>query len=194
MGYLDGPSFQDYIDWANGFWGDDLGASERLSDFDPGFCLSLGLRTRFSQYFALEVDFMTATKGTRTLYHTTNDGSFYNDLDLTIGAITLSVPLIFQFTEKQRVIPFIAAGGTVFPLRLDHAIEWTDRWSKTALAGNFSFGLESKIKSKLTVTARLDRTFGKAKMPVTRLVGTPENFDIDLSTTQIQAGILYSFQ
>ena len=67
-------------------------------------------------------------------------------------------------------------------------------WSKTALAGNFSFGLESKIKSKLTVTARLDRTFGKAKMPVTRLVGTPENFDIDLSTTQIQAGILYSFQ
>jgi opacity protein-like surface antigen len=194
MGYLDGPSFKDYIDWANGLWGDSLGAPERLNDFSAGFCLTLGLRTRFSQYFALEVDFLTASKSTRTAYHTTNDGTFYNSLDLTVGAITVSVPIIFQFTEGQRVVPFIAAGGTVFPLRLDHTLQFTDRWSKTALAGNFSFGLESKVQRKITVTARLDRTFGKAKMPVARYPGTPEKFDIDLSTTQIQAGVMYAFQ
>jgi hypothetical protein len=103
--------------------------------------------------------------------------------------------LIFQFTEQQRVIPFIAAGGTVFPLRLDHQLTtWGRRLTKTALAGNFSFGLESKVHGKMTATARFDRTFGKAKMPVSHPDYAPEKFDIDLSTTQIQAGILYSFQ
>jgi opacity protein-like surface antigen len=193
MGYLDGPSFTDYVDWANGYFGDSLGASERLDDFKPGFCLTLGLRTRFSQYFALEVDFLTASKSTRTEYHTI-EGPYYDGLDLTIGAVTVSVPIIFQFTDNQRIVPFIAGGGTVFPLRLDHRIQWTDRWSKTALAGNFSFGLDTKIRDKVTLTARLDRTFGKAKMPVAQLYGLPTKFDIDLTTTQIQVGVMYAFQ
>lgn len=190
IGYIQGPSFEDYIDWANEAYGA-LGATQTLDDFGGAIAVSIGLRSRFSRYFALEVDFLTSAKKTEVTY-ITNDGLVPQQLDLTIGAISFSLPIIFHFSNKQPVVPFVAAGATVFPLRLDHAVTWNIRHTKTAMAGNFAFGLESEIVTRWWLTARVDWTFGKANMPVTEtyLPLSDDKYEIDLSTTQFQIGVL----
>jgi len=201
VGYLDGPNFSDYVDWANQYYADTYGSTDKMHDFKSTFCFSVGLRTRFSQYFAFEVDFLTSAKKSKEVFYSADGNYNYPiTLDLNVGAITASVPILFQFSRNQRVVPFIAAGATVFPFGLDHTASttsyiYTDRLTKTALAFNFSLGAETKISRKMWLTARIDRTLGKASMPVNQMISSePDNFDIDLSTTQIQCGIMYSFQ
>jgi hypothetical protein len=189
IGYIGGPSFEEYVDWANNAYEDLYGSPEKLDDFGGAVCFTIGLRSRFSRYFALEVDFLTSTKKAEVSYSIPNEPPIPQELDLTIGAISFSIPIIFQFSNQQLIVPFVAAGVTVFPLRLDHR---PFRHTKTVLAGNFAAGLESQIASRWWLSARIDWTFGKANMPVTQTFQPPsyDKYEMDLSTTQIQLGVL----
>ena len=194
MGYIDGPDFQDYINWANEAY-PDTAQTGLLEDFGSGFCFSVGLRSRFSRYFAFEVDFQTASKKRRNSYRQDPYEPIPVSLDLTIASINFSVPVIFQFSQNQPAIPFVAAGVSVFPLRLDHRVgPYEIRQTKTALAGNFACGVDISFMSHWYITARADWTFGKANMPVTSYeVGPPyseEHYEMDLSTTSIQIGVM----
>ena len=140
---------------------------------------------------------MTATKRIRkTFIGSRNDTSFQipHELELNIVAISASVPVIFQFSKNQKIVPFIAAGVSIYPMRLDHAVDYWIRHTKTALAGNFGVGLDTKIMSKTWVTFRGDWTYGKVNMPVSQVIGGPDHFELDLNTTQIHAGIMHTFR
>ncbi len=192
IGWLNGPSFDDYVDWANQAYADEFGSTETMDDFGGSFCLSLGLRSRFSRYFAFEVDFLTSSKTRNQNFSVSGEPPIPIEMDLTIGAISFSIPVIFQFSGNQPLIPFVAAGATVFPLRFDHRIGYTIRHTKTAVAGNFAAGLEYRIMPKWWITARADWTFGKANMPVSQVnqPASDDHYDMDLSTTSFQIGIM----
>jgi hypothetical protein len=192
VGWLNGPTFEDYVNWANENYGGPSNSEGRLEDYGASFCLSIGLRSRFSRFFAFEVDFLTSSKKVNHTYTYASAEPLPVELDLTIGAISFSVPVIFHFTRGQRVIPFVAAGATVFPLRLDHRITYTDRHTKTAFAGNFAAGMDFKLMPQWWITARADWTFGKTNMPVSRTISplTDDKYEMDLTTTFFQIGVM----
>lgn len=191
-GVLHGPKFDEFTDWANQYY-TQLGATEKIKDFGNTFGFSIGLRTRFAYHFALEVDFSTSTKTTKRGF-TTADGIIIQELELNVAEISASVPVIFQFSDRQRVVPFLAAGVAVFPIRLDQRIDFWERHTKTALAGNFSAGIDTKISGRLWATLRGDWTYGKTDLDVAHPINGPDHFELNLNTTQIQAGIMYAFQ
>lgn len=195
IGYLNGPSFDDYVNWANQAYADQLGATETMDDFGGSICFSIGLRSRFSRYFGFEVDFMSSSKSTEKAYSNNVDvggGSVPVELDLNVGAISFSVPIIFHFSDRQPVVPFVAAGATVFPLRLDHRIGYGLRHTKTAFAGNFAAGLDIKVIPRWWITARADWTFGKTNMPIstTNRPLSDDKYELDLTSTFFQIGVM----
>jgi len=197
LGYLDGPHFDEFVDWANEYYSTNYNSTDSIGDFKGTADFSLGLRVRFSRHFAFEVDFMTATKRISEIFNGFRDSTTYHiphELELNIVAISASVPVILQFSKSQRIVPFLAAGVSVFPMRLDHAIDYWIRHTKTALAGNFGVGLDTRIMSKTWVTLRGDWTYGKANMPISQVYGGPDHFELDLNTTQIHAGIMHTFR
>jgi len=179
VGYTNGPYFDDFTDWANDYYHETYESNDSIGNFSGGFDFSIGLRIRFSRHFASEFDFLTYTMNIRKQFKGTGihvNESVSHDLELNV-AIILSV----------------------FPLRLDHRIDFRERHTKTALTVNFSAGLDVSITSKLWTTIRCDWTLGKANMPVSQIQYesgslSPASFSMDLSTTQIQAGIMYGFQ
>jgi hypothetical protein len=197
LGYLDGPHFDEFVNWANKYYSENYNSTDSIGDFKGTVDFSLGLRVRFSRHFAFEVDFMTATKRISRIFNGQVGGTVYHiphELELNVVAISASVPVILQFSKNQRIVPFLAAGVSVFPMRLDHAIDYWIRHTKTALAGNFGIGLDTRIMSKTWITLRGDWTYGKANMPVSQVYGTPDHFELDLNTTQIHAGVMHTFR
>jgi hypothetical protein len=197
LGYLQGPHFDEFVDWANEFYSENFNSTDSIGDFKGTVDFSLGLRVRFSRHFALEVDFMTATKRISEIfngYDSTAARHFAHDLELNVVAVSASVPVIFQFSQNQRIVPFIAGGISIFPMRLDHSVDYFIRHTKTALAANFGIGLDTKIMPKTWITLRGDWTYGKTNMPVSQVIGGPDHFEMDLNTAQFHIGIMHTFR
>lgn len=197
LGYTNGPHFDDFVDWANSYYSENIGSNDSISNFDGGFDFSIGLRIRFSRHFASEFDFLTYTLNIKEQFKGTGiyvNESVSHSLELNVAIISGAILVLFDFTNNQRMVPFIATGLSVFPLRLDHTIGlWTRRHTMTALTVNFSTGLDVSISSNIWATVRCDWTIGKANMPISQILYQPDSFSMDLSTTQIQAGIMYGF-
>jgi hypothetical protein len=196
LGYTQGPYFNDYVNWANQYYRDNFWSSDSMSDFEGGLSFSAGFRSRFSRHFAFEFDFAFHSMKTKKAFYNNITGVLIGaqDLRMNVAIFTGSVPLIFEFYDQQPLVPFIAAGVSIFSIRLDHTIMWGERHIKTALAGNFAVGCEIKITRKFCTPIRVDWTLGKIKMPVTQIQGQPNSFNLNLNVTQIQVGILYDFQ
>ncbi|MCP4582023.1 MAG: hypothetical protein GY839_10415 [candidate division Zixibacteria bacterium] len=197
IGYLDGPHFEEFVNWANQFYEEAYGSPEKIGDFKETAAATLGLRVRFTRHFAFEIDFMTASKKISKAFSIVGTTARVEQrLDLTVAAINASVPIMFQFSPRQTIVPFVAAGISIFPLRLDHQVDvFIIRQTKTAIAGNFAVGIDTPLYQKLRATLRADWTYGKASMPVTQtFFNEPDHFDIDLNTMSIQGGILYTFR
>ena len=196
LGYTQGPYFDDYVDWINQYYRDNYSSNETMEDFNGGFSFSAGFRNRFTRYFAFDFDFAFHSMRVKKTYYRSYDGARvgYQNLQMNVAIFTGSVPIILEFYDNQPLVPFIAAGISIFSLRLDHTIQWSERHIKTAIAGNFSIGCEVKLTQKLYADVRADWTLGEVNMPVTQIIGQPDNFDLSLSTTQLQIGILYGFQ
>jgi hypothetical protein len=197
LGYTHGPSFSKYFDWANNFYHDNFGTNERIKDFTGGVDIAMGIRNRFSRYFAVEFDFsVNSVTRQQTFHNNINPPPTIHrqNLDLNVAKFTASMPILLDFSDHQPFVPFVAAGITLFSLRLDHSITYTDRHTKVALAANFSTGIEKKIHGKIWADIRGDWTLGTTKMPVSQINNTPGSFDLSLNTAQLHFGILYNIE
>lgn len=197
LGYVWGPHFSDFIDWTNNHYANEFGSTDRIRDFKGGIDLSAGLRKRFSRYFGMEF---------KVGYHTSSikkqfdgfDGALpfsqTQNLNLDVMKIAVSPMILFDFYNKQQIVPFVSAGVTFFSMRLDHAIDYYIRHTKVALASNFSIGIETPLTRKIKGDIRGDWTIGSAQMPVSRLDGQPESFKMSLNTSQLHFGVVFGLE
>ncbi|MCD6162007.1 MAG: hypothetical protein J7K40_06305 [candidate division Zixibacteria bacterium] len=196
LGYSSGPHFEKFVNWANEYYYDTINSTDSIGDFKGSFDFSAGLRIRFSHHFAGEFDFLTYTLKTKQAFVGTgqfSDTVVNHNLDLNVAIFSASILVLLDFQNKQPIIPFAGTGISVFPMRLDHSIDYSIRHVQTALAANFTAGIDIRISQELSGSIRGDWTFGTTNMPVSPIYGEPESFKMDLSTTQIQAGIMYGF-
>jgi hypothetical protein len=196
-GYAKGPHFAKFVDWANAHYANEFGSTDRMKDFGGALNFAAGLRQRFSSYFGLEFDFSFHSTNIKKQFDGFDSGvpfSQLQNLNLDVNQITVSPLILFDFYDKQPIVPFVAAGVSIFSMRLDHAIDYYVRHTKVALASNFSVGVETKITGKLWGDFRGDWTIGSADMPVSQLNGQPESFNMSLNTAQIHFGVLYGIR
>jgi hypothetical protein len=196
-GYCQGPHFSKFVDWANAHYADEFGSTDRMKDFGGALDFAVGIRQRFSSYFGLEFDFSFHSSTIKKQFNGYDGGTPFSQtqhLDLDVNQITVSPLILFDFSEKQPIVPFVAAGVSIFSMRLDHAIDYYVRHTKVALASNFSVGAETRITGKLWGDIRGDWTIGSADMPVSQIYGQPENFNMNLNTAQIHFGIIYGIK
>lgn len=194
MGYTRGPYFDDFVNWANKYYAEEIGSTDSISNFKGGFDFSIGLRTRVSRQFALEFDFLTYVTKIQQVFRGQQGQTISQTLELNVAVMTVSGLVLFQFYDTQRIVPFVGTGISVFPVRLDQRIDFWERHTKTALAGNLAAGLEAKLYGKVWGTLRGDWTLGKTSLPVSYPYGQPDHFELNLTTAQLQAGVIYSFQ
>jgi hypothetical protein len=196
-GYVQGPHFTKFVDWANSYYANEFGSTDKMKDFGGGLNFAVGLRPRFSSYFGVEFDFAFHSSTIKKQFDGHIDDipfSQLQNLNLDVNQITVSPLILFDFYDKQPIVPFVAAGVTIFSMRLDHAIDYYVRHTKVALASNFSVGLETRITGKLWGDIRGDWTIGSADMPVSQVYGQPESFNMSLNTSQIHFGVLYGIR
>jgi hypothetical protein len=194
-GYARGPHFPKFIDWANNFYADHYGSTDKISDFSGGLNFAAGLRNRFSSNFAIEFDFAVHSTTTKRQFNGFDGAIPFSQsqyLDLNVAQITVSPMIVFDFSKKQLIVPFVSAGVSIFSMRLDHAIDYYVRHTKVALASNFSIGIETRLTGRLWGDIRGDWTIGSTQMPVSQINGQPESFNMSLNTAQIHFGILYA--
>jgi len=194
LGYTRGPYFDEFVNWANNYYAQEIGSTDSIGNFKGGVDFSLGLRVRFSRHFALEFDFLTYTTKIKQTFHSSQVGPISQNLELNVASMTASGLVLFQFNNTQRIVPFVGTGLSAFPIRLDHRIDFWERHTKTALAGNLTAGIEVKLLGKAWGTIRGDWTLGKTTMTVAHPFGQPDRFELNLTTAQIQAGVIYTIQ
>lgn len=194
-GYNSGPHFTKFVEWANAFYAANFMTDDKIDDFGGGLSFCAGIRHRFARYLAVEFSFGLHSVSTKKKFTNNNPSIPFpyqiQELDMNVAQFSASAPVILQLINDQRVIPYISAGVTAFSIRLDHAIDYTVRHTKVALAANFSAGMQVKIDNRLAANLRGLWTAGKATMPVSSIVGQPDEFELNLSTAQFQAGIIY---
>lgn len=187
LGYSSGPHFSKFVDWANDYYSQYFSSTDKIKDFNGGLDFSAGLRNRFSHNFAVEFDFgIHSTSIKKQL-----NGGQALKLDLNVAQFTVSPIIIFDFSDRQLVIPFVGAGISVYSMRLDHSIDYNYLHTKVALASNFMLGIDAKIKGKLWGDIRGDWTIGSAKMPISFISNQPESFTMSLNSAQFHIGIVY---
>jgi hypothetical protein len=77
LGYLDGPHFDEFVNWANKYYSENYNSTDSIGDFKGTVDFSLGLRVRFSRHFAFEVDFMTAVNRIHKTFYGIVDSTLY---------------------------------------------------------------------------------------------------------------------
>ena len=185
LGYSQGPSFEEYVKWVNNYYFEEYGSIDSMSDFSGSFDFSIGLRIRLSRYFASEFDFLTYSMKTSKNFTNSYGGEYPHTLELNVAIISASMMILFDFSDgrnSQLVVPFVASGVSVFPLRLDHRITYTVRHTTTSLAANFAAGFDIQITPKLWASLRGDWTLGKANIEVAQIDSSnqPSSFELDL--------------
>lgn len=194
VGYVSGPRFGEFVDWANEYYARTIHSADSINDFSATFGISAGLRYRLSRYFASELDFVSYSMTTKRLFLGTGDSAgvaIGQVLELNMAAISGSMLVLFDLTDKQPAIPFVRAGVSVFPIRLDHRILFWERHTQVAFALDLGAGLDVRILRKLFATVRGDWTFGSTKMSVAHPQFEPDRFTLDLDTMQLKVGVVY---
>lgn len=196
LGYVWGPHFSDFVDWANAYYANEFGSTDKIKDFKGGIDLGAGLRKRFSRNFGIEFRLgyhVCSTKKQFDGYYGTQPFRQMQDLKLYTMKISAAPMILFDFVDKQPVVPFVSAGVTFFSMRLDHAIDYVVRHTKVALASNFSIGAQMPITPKIKGDIRGEWTIGSAQMPVSYINGQPDSFKMSLNTSQIHFGVIFGF-
>jgi len=194
-GWTGGPHFTKFVEWANTYYETTFLTDDRIDDFGGGLSFCAGLSHRFARHLALDFDFALHSVSTSKLYINHNPAIPISDqaqeLDMNVAEFSASLPVIFQFSPNQPLVPFLAIGISAFSIRLDHAIDYNIRHTKVALAAGFSAGTQIRLDNRLSLNARGRWTAGKTTMPVSAIYGQPDRFQLNLATSQFLIGILY---
>lgn len=202
LGGATGPSFSDFTDYVNNTYKPILNnTQDKLKDFGSGFTLNIGYISRFHRNFAVDVGFSLyglKSKGTIRNYNPdTSLTGVYHDLDYQVGIFTGTIPIIFDFAPRQRVVPYVGVGISIFAMRLDDFRDdgqFTEalRDTRTAVGGHFEAGLAFKVTRRIWIDARGRWHDGTGHLLT--LEDLNRDFTIKQSIAQYSLGVDYFFR
>jgi hypothetical protein len=201
LGGTKGPTFSDFISYMNNTYH----PTKPMKNFGSNVSVSIGYISRFHRNFGLDVGF--SIYGLRSVGDFPDTSSaipesmFRHELDYLGAVFTATLPILFEFSPKQPVVPYIGIGISIFSMRLDDYYDVfqgnTDIYSdalrdtRTAVGGHFEAGVNVKINRRIWIDLRGRWHNGSGHL------ATYENnfadFSIKQNISQYSLGIDYFF-
>ena len=204
IGVVNGPEFSSFVDYVNDYYGERyLNTSDQLDRFGKAPTMSLGYILRLYPSFALDVGF--SIYNLRTKGEIINNNQTYpeygvrHDLEYQVGVFSVTVPVLFDFSPKQPVVPYVGIGVSIYAMRLDDIKDdgfrvVGSRDTGTAVGGQFETGFYTKISRKLWIDLKGKWHNGSGDLRAQEPGIQFDKFKIDQDLTQFSAGVVYFFR
>ncbi|MEE9554239.1 MAG: hypothetical protein V3W18_08080 [candidate division Zixibacteria bacterium] len=204
IGVVSGPEFASFIDYVNNYYGERyLNTSDKMDKFDKAPTMSLGYIWRFYPNFALDVGFTIYSLKTRGEIINNNPSymeyGIRHDLEYQVGVFSATIPVIFDFSPRQPVVPYVGIGISIFAMRLDDIkdngfIVSGSRDTGTAVGGHFETGLYVKVSQKIWIDLKGKWHNGSGSLRAQEPDIQFDKFTIDQDLAQFSAGVVYYFR
>jgi len=204
LGAAHGPSFSSFFNYINNLY--QVQPKEQLKDFGSNVAFQLGYISRFHRNFGIDVGI--SVYGLKSKGTFTNNDSLINvnrishDLQYQVGIFTATVPLIFEFMPRQKIIPYVGIGISIFAERLDDfrdaalnsgiLVSDAIRDTRTSVGGHFEAGVGYKINQRIWLDLRGRWHGGSGHLST--LENNLSDFAINQSVSQYMLGVDYFFR
>lgn len=205
LGAADGPTFASFIDYVNSYYGQRyFNTTDRLDKFGTSAAVSLGYLLRFYPSFALDVGF--------TIYSLKTKGQILNnnpaypneigvrhDLEYQAGVFSATIPVLFDFSRHQPLVPYVGLGISIFAMRLDDIRDdgyfvIAARDTGTGVGGQFEVGSYIKLSRKFWVDLKGRWFKGSGNIRAQEPAGLYDSYKMDQDITMLSGGLVYFFR
>jgi opacity protein-like surface antigen len=191
LGGTVGPSFSEFFDYIK-----DTYPSSKLKNFGGNVSFSVGYISRFHRNFAVDVGFSIYSLRTKGVFSDTGNLSSYQihrEFDYQAAIFTGTIPIYFEFSPGQPVVPYIGIGISIFSMRFDdYKNNYTLRDSRVAVGGHFQAGVGVKLTPRIWLDARGRWHGGSAHLST--FENNSHDFTIKQNVAQYGLGIDYFFR
>ena len=208
LGAAYGPHFSDFFNYIDSRY--QIQPNQQLKEFDKNFAFQLGYISRFHKNFGVDIGISVyglRSKGTFTNHNNLYEpGRLTHDLQYQVGLFTVTFPVIFEFTPKQKIIPYVGIGLSIFAARLDDYLDvlpdtgasssFANRDSRTSVGGHFEAGVGYKITRTIWLDLRGRWHSGSGHLAAIEPNSTGDltDFAINQSVAQYMLGVDYYFR
>lgn len=204
IGVVNGPEFASFVNYVNDYYGERfLNSTDRLDKMGNAATVNLGYLLRLYPSFALDVGF--------TIYNLETKGEIFNnnpaypefgvrhDLEYQVGIFSVTVPVLFDFSPKQPIVPYVGIGVSIYAMRLDDIKDdgtfvTGSRDTGTAVGGHFESGLYVKITRKIWIDLKGKWYNGSGSLRAQEPDIFFDKFTIDQDLSHFSAGVVYYFR
>jgi opacity protein-like surface antigen len=196
LGGTVGPTFSDFFDHLSRTY-----PSSKLKNFGGNASFSIGYISRFHRNFAIDAGFSIYSLKSRGAFSDTGAYSAVRidrEFDYQAAIFTGTLPIYFEFSPGQTIVPYVGVGISIFSMRLDDY--WSDvvsgslafRDSRVAVGGHFEAGVGFKLTSKILLDARARWHSGNGRLATFENGGN--DFSIKQNVAQYGLGVDYFFR
>jgi opacity protein-like surface antigen len=201
LGDTRGPSFSNFFDYLINTYH----PPKPLKEFKNNVSFNIGYISRFHRNFAIDIGFSIYALHSKGDFPNPNstdpNDRFRHELDYQAAIFTGTLPILFEFSPTQPVIPYVGIGLSIYSMRLDHfrdsysggAIQsFAQRDTRTAVGGHFEVGIDVKITGRIWLDLRGRWHDGTGHLST--LEDNFHDFSIKQNISQLSAGIDYFFR
>ena len=209
LGAAHGPSFSSFFNYINNLY--QVQPHERLKDFSSNVAIELGYISRFHRNFAIDIGISVyGLKSKGTFTNNNNDSliaanRISHDLQYQVGIFTATIPLIFEFMPRQKIIPYVGIGVSIFAERLDDFRDYATnsgtliseafRDTRTSVGSHFEAGVGYKINQRIWLDLRGRWHGGSGHLSTLEANSNGLiDFAINQSVSQYMLGVDYFFR
>lgn len=204
VGAATGPDFRDFFDYINETYSEEFSnPTDRLDEFGAAAVLCAGYLYRFHSYFALDVGFSIYRQRSqgeiRNLNPDSSQWSLQHDVEYQVGLFSVTVPVLFEFSRRQPLVPYVGVGLSIFAMRLDdfrYEGPYQDiyRDTGTAAGGHFETGIYIKPFRSVWFDLRGRWHMGSGHLRAVEPRGYLSSFEINQNFSILSAGVVYFFR
>jgi len=206
LGYAMNPNFSDFFGYINSAYDSSFNnTGDALEEFGSNICINFGYVSRFHRNFAIDAGIGVYSLKSRGTIINNNSSipvvGVTHDLEYQVGVFSATLPILFDFSPRQPVVPYIGLGLSIFSIRLDDArddgivIEYL-RDTKVMVGGHFEVGVDIRVTNKLWIDARGRWHDGSGKISTLESIPGRANRDFTAkqNVSQYSVGVIYYFR
>jgi opacity protein-like surface antigen len=191
LGGTIGPTFSDFFGYINQTY-----RSANMKKFGSNVSFNLGYISRFRRNFAVDAGFSIYSLSSKKAFADTGNYSpirINRELDYQAAVFTATLPLYFEFSPTQPVVPYVGVGISIFSMRLDDFYNNDAlRDSRVAVGGHFEAGVSFKLTPNIWLDARGRWHGGNGHLKT--FENNFQDFSIKQNIAQYGIGVDYFFR
>jgi opacity protein-like surface antigen len=191
LGGTVGPTFSNFFNHLNNTY-----PTSKMKNFGSNVSFSIGYISRFHRNFAIDAGFTIYSLKSKGVFSDTGGFSsvrINREIDYQTAIFTGTLPIYFEFSPTQPVVPYVGVGLSIYSMRLDDYFNSDAlRDSRTAVGGHFEAGLGIKLTPTIWLDLRGRWHGGSGHFQT--FENNFKDFTIKQNVSQYSLGVDYFFR